>query len=168
MPTHVNRNESLFSAAMRWAKAGGYIDFTSGSSHNPNSDAVKPSEGIARCLSDNIALESLCMSSDGNGSLPKFDAFGAFLKIGIAGFEGLLGETLDLITKENVPIETAICPVTINPARALGLAPQKGIIAAGADADLILFDENMAIDHVYARGQQMVKSGTPIRFSTFS
>jgi len=41
---------------------------------------------------------------------------------------------------------------TLNPARLLGLEKQKGVIAAGADADLVVLDESYAVVEVFVRG----------------
>jgi N-acetylglucosamine-6-phosphate deacetylase len=42
--------------------------------------------------------------------------------------------------------------VTLNPARVLGLEKQKGVIAAGADADLVVLDRNHAVIDTYVGG----------------
>mgnify|MGYP001542285687 FL=1 len=39
---------------------------------------------------------------------------------------------------------------------------QKGCIAEGADADLVLLGQALSIDGVFARGRQMVKNGQAI------
>ncbi|MCJ7503159.1 MAG: N-acetylglucosamine-6-phosphate deacetylase [Acidobacteriia bacterium] len=42
---------------------------------------------------------------------------------------------------------------TLNPARILGLEEQKGVIAAGADADLAILDRNHYVTQTYVRGR---------------
>ena len=56
--------------------------------------------------------------------------------------------------------------ITRNPAKALQL-PGKGVVEAGADADLNLFDENMNLVHVFAKGRQMMRSGQVVVKGTF-
>lgn len=52
-----------------------------------------------------------------------------------------------------IPLDDAVRMITSTPARILGLA-QKGSIAPGMDADLAVFDENIEIKLVFARGKR--------------
>lgn len=45
---------------------------------------------------------------------------------------------------------------TLNPAKLLGLEKQKGVIAAGADADLAVLDANYVVRQAYLRGRPVV------------
>jgi N-acetylglucosamine-6-phosphate deacetylase len=45
---------------------------------------------------------------------------------------------------------------TLNPARILGLAGRKGVIAAGADADLVALDADAGVTQTYVRGQAVL------------
>jgi len=47
----------------------------------------------------------------------------------------------------------AMRPVTLNPARVLGLAHRKGTLAPGKDADLILFDQDWQIHGAIVEGE---------------
>jgi N-acetylglucosamine-6-phosphate deacetylase len=51
-----------------------------------------------------------------------------------------------------VGLSDAVRMATLNPARVLGLEARKGILAAGADADLVLLDEQLQIAGVMTRG----------------
>jgi N-acetylglucosamine-6-phosphate deacetylase len=53
----------------------------------------------------------------------------------------------------NVPIETAIAYVTLNPATLIHVEKDKGSLAVGKDADITVFDENIHICHTIGRGQ---------------
>jgi dihydropyrimidinase len=60
------------------------------------------------------------------------------------GFPGLDAFLPALITeghvKRGIPLQRLVEMVSVNPARAMGLAPHKGAIAVGADADLTVLD----------------------------
>lgn len=47
----------------------------------------------------------------------------------------------------------AVRPVTANPARLMGIYGQKGVIAPGADADLVLIDENIRVRKTIIAGR---------------
>jgi len=65
-----------------------------------------------------------------------------------------------------MPLETALPPFTHNPARLLRLAG-KGVIQAGADADLVALDATGAADTVIIRGSVHVRGGVAVRRGTF-
>lgn len=45
----------------------------------------------------------------------------------------------------DIPIEKALIPLTASPAEALGLKGCKGVLATGADADIVLLDEVLTV-----------------------
>ena len=59
---------------------------------------------------------------------------------GAPGIEELVPGMLDAVAQNKVSLEQAIQLISTNGARRFGLYPQKGVIAEGADADLILVD----------------------------
>ena len=65
-------------------------------------------------------------------------------------------------------VEDALVFVTINPAKALEIYPAKGCVQKQADADVLLFDENLNLDTVIARGKVMMKDGIVIQKGTFN
>ncbi|VDZ85176.1 Isoaspartyl dipeptidase [Kluyvera intermedia] len=124
LPTHVNRAESLFMAALRFAREGGYIDITS------SIDApIDPARAIMMAREGNVPLSRVTLSSDGNGSQPHFDANGNLTGIGVAGFESLLNTLQQLVIEHHLPLEEALLPLTRNVAEFLGFAHKR---AAGA------------------------------------
>jgi beta-aspartyl-dipeptidase (metallo-type) len=166
LPTHVNRTEALFEAAMAYATKGGYIDITSGISPRKGARrAVKPSQAIKMALDSGIALDRLLMSSDGQGSQPEFNAEGQLVGISVAGFESLLGEVRDLVQEEGLSFSEAIQPVTSNVARFLGL--QSGMLEAGHVADMLVLNADLQLQMVFAKGQCMVKAGKACMKGTF-
>lgn len=64
--------------------------------------------------------------------------------------------TLDLAVRNmvalGVPLADAVSMATVLPARRLGLAGKKGIIAVGADADLVILTPDLRITGVMTRG----------------
>ena len=61
-----------------------------------------------------------------------------------------------LVQEKYVPLEEALKLLTVTPAKLINQAGIKGTIAAGADADLIIYDDDMNVDTVYARGRLAV------------
>ena len=154
IPTHVNRKRALLDEAKLWAKRGGNIDFTTGIDAEDNpAGSTKTSTRIAECLAAGVPLDSISMTSDGNGSLPDFDADGNMTGISVAGFDSVPREFADLVEIEKLGIEAALAPITINPARMLGLGASKGQLKPGFDADILVLDDAMAPDSVIARGK---------------
>lgn len=154
IPTHVNRKRALLDEAKLWAKRGGNIDFTTGIDAEDNpAGSTKTSTSIAECLADGVPLDRISMTSDGNGSLPDFDADGNMTGISVAGFDSVPREFADLVEIEKLGIEAALAPITINPARMLGLGVSKGQLKPCFDADILVLDDAMAPDSVIARGK---------------
>lgn len=154
IPTHVNRKRALLDEAKLWAKRGGNIDFTTGIDAEDNpAGSTKTSTSIAECLADGLPLDRISMTSDGNGSLPDFDADGNMTGISVAGFDSVPREFADLVEIEKLGIEAALAPITINPARMLGLGASKGQLKPGFDADILVLDDAMMPDSVIARGK---------------
>lgn len=53
----------------------------------------------------------------------------------------------------HLSMEDAVKPVTKNPARYMGIYGQKGVLAAGADADLVLIDEDIRVHKTIVAGE---------------
>ena len=49
----------------------------------------------------------------------------------------------------------------------LKLYPRKGCLANNSDADILVLDKDLQLQHVWARGTHMVENGKPIVFGTF-
>ena len=95
------------------------------------------------------------MSTDSNGSLPIWNDKKEMIGIG-AGKISTLYETIATMVKEcKYPLEKAIKPSTENAARSLGLYPRKGVLAKGSDADIVLLDNELTPDTVFAKGKCM-------------
>jgi beta-aspartyl-dipeptidase (metallo-type) len=106
-------------------------------------------------------------TSDGQGSLPDFDARGQLRRLEVGRVTSLMGEIRDAVREEGLPLETALAVATANPARILKLAA-KGRIAEGADADIVLLDPaTLEIRGVIARGRWLMKDGAHQARGTF-
>ncbi len=166
-PTHLNRNPDLLKQAIQYGKQGGYVDVTSGIRPDEHDHiSVKPSRAIRRLLDAGVQPHWITMSSDSNGSSPIFDEKGKLVAMGIGSIATLWEEVRDAIVHENVPVEQAVSIVTSNVARVLKLG-HKGRVRPGADADIVLTDEQYRIRHVFAKGRQVVDEGKAIVLGTF-
>lgn len=166
-PTHLNRNPDLLAEAVRYGTLGGIVDVTSGIRPDVHDDiSVKPARAIRYLMDAGVSPQHITMSSDSNGSSPIFTEAGELVAMGIGSVATLWEETRDLIVEEQVPIDVAVSIVTRNVARVLKLA-DKGRIRAGAAADLLLTDEAYRIQHVFAKGEWLVKDGKPLVVGTF-
>lgn len=168
IPTHVNRNKRLFKEAVEWAKQGGIMDVTSSvSPESGSSHSVKSSEAVKQALEAGVNIENITMSSDGNGSMPIFDEAGNNIGVGVASQISILNEFRDMVQKENIAITDAIKIITSNIAKFTKLYPRKGCLANNSDADILVLDKDLQLQHVWARGTHMVENGKPIVFGTF-
>jgi beta-aspartyl-dipeptidase (metallo-type) len=167
-PTHINRNEAVFQAGLEFAKAGGVIDFTtSTTAYDLQHGEVAAAQALARALQAGVPAMSLTLSSDGNASLPVYDATGELVGLEVGKVQTLYQVTRQAVQEFNVAITDAITAITAAPAAVLGLK-KKGHIGAGMDADLVLLNKSdLAIRDVYAKGRQLVKAGQAVVKGTF-
>lgn len=170
LPTHINRNQALFEEGIRFAKRGGYIDFTASSDPafwEEEYGEVRTSKGIKRLLEENISVDCFTISSDAQGSLPLFNEKKEFVGLGVGKPDSILKEIRNCVLEQKIPLETAIRAVTANPARILKL-PAKGRIEPGCDADLcLLSDQTLKLDTVFCKGRLMVSNGKPVVYGAF-
>jgi N-acetylglucosamine-6-phosphate deacetylase len=70
----------------------------------------------------------------------------------LAGSALTLDRALRNMVTLGIPLEETVAMLTLYPARLLGLEGRKGSLAVGADADLVLMDEESKISRVVTRG----------------
>lgn len=70
----------------------------------------------------------------------------------LAGSTLTLDRALRNIVILGVPLPDAVRMLTLNPASLLGIEFKKGSLRVGADADILLLDENLQVVSVWARG----------------
>jgi beta-aspartyl-dipeptidase (metallo-type) len=167
LPTHCNRNDYTLSDAIEYAKKGGYIDITTSSYPYFPEYEVKPSKALKQILDEGIAIGHVTFTSDACGSLPGFDENGNLIKLEMGMPSANLRELRDAVVEENIPLETALKVLTLNPATILKLSG-KGRIAQGIDADLLFLDAQLKPVHVFALGQKMMFEGKVVREGNYS
>lgn len=161
MPTHMARNEKLVQEAILLCNKGGYVDFTtSTASGSAKEEELACSKVLKRLLNEGISPNQISFSSDGQGSLPKFDVNGQYIGmgIGIGTCKSLYDTVRECIIEEGIEIEKALRVITSTPASALKLR-NKGRIEKGKDADLVLVNRNtLEIDTVISYGKLLMKN----------
>ncbi len=164
-PTHCNRNDYIFEDAKEYGKKG-WVDITTSSYPYFPQYEIKPSKSIKLLMDAGVPVEHITFTSDACGSLPDFDPVTGDLRQLEMGLpEANLREIVEAVKDENIPFETALKLVTSNPATALKLK-QKGTIAVGKDADVLLFNNDLKLHTVIALGDflmkdyQMMKKGS--------
>ncbi len=162
-PTHVNRRKALFQEACDLAKRGCVIDVTA--FPKQSDDEWSAAEAVRRYLDLGLPGPCLTVSSDGGGCLPTFDAEGQVAHMDVGKPDELM-DTIRELLRAGRALETILPPFTSNPARLLRL-PAKGRLADGADADLIVLDEDDHARDVMARGRWLVRGRQPVVRGTF-
>lgn len=165
LPTHCNRNSHIYEEAKIYGQKG-YVDITASSYPFFPQYEIKPSRAIAGLLEAGVPIGHITMSSDGCGSLPGFDEYGNLVTLEMGFPLSVFTELADLVNIEGLPLEQAIRVVSTNVADILKLK-QKGRIAVGKDADLVVLDNNFNICHVIAMGNLMMKNGEMLKKGTY-
>jgi beta-aspartyl-dipeptidase (metallo-type) len=163
LPTHINRNGKLFDVGLEYVKKGGFIDLTTSCDlENLGEGELRAGEALKKYLDKGLPIEHITFSSDGNGSMEKFDESGKISGYEICSVSTLYKEVKFAITEQGVPIEEAIKVITSNIAEILKFK-DKGTIDAGKDADFVMVDkESLDIDMVFAKGKKMMENGEVI------
>ncbi len=143
-PTHMAKHPEQ---AAEFTKMGGYVDFTAG-------------DNLIKCLTpvwDKLDKQLVTISSDSNGSAPKWDAaHERIIGMGVGKMTSLFKFIREL-AGQGVDFELALSLITKNVAQALQMYPRKGAVAAGSDADIVLLTPELEIESVFARGQKMME-----------
>ena len=159
LPTHINRNGYLMKDGIDYVKNyKGYIDLTtSGDKDHMEEGEVTAAQGYRMALDEGCDKYHITYSSDGQGSLPVFDKEGRYIGLGVGKVMSMYEEFVDSINIYNIDMETALLPLTLNPAKLLKLN-NKGSIEKGKDADLVIMDKSLKITEVFARGKMMIEN----------
>lgn len=161
VPTHVNRkNSKLRDQSLELAAKGAVIDATCANAL-PGENGQNHSAADFACLAhDNGLFEHVCFSSDAGGSLPQWNGDKSkILSMGIGTPASLLFELKQLVLVKGIALAKALQPLTTTPSGIYGLKGQKGEIAVGAHADLLVLDgDTLEIRDVMAKGQFMMRN----------
>ncbi|MCH8552030.1 MAG: beta-aspartyl-peptidase [Natronospirillum sp.] len=151
-PTHINRTRELLQDGIRFAREGGVIDFTASTNEGllAEGDIDSPA-AVAEALSAGVPAERLTLSSDAYASLPEFDADGRFVRVAMGQLHSMAEAVKRGVDDVGLGFDTMLKTVTVNPADVLGL-PGKGRLAVGADADLVLWSEDLQVQGVISQG----------------
>lgn len=157
IPTHINRNKTLFEQGIKYLDMGGFIDISAGESSN---DGYTVADAIERLIKENKNLNNVTVSSDGNGSNPSsYGSDNDTCKIA-----RLFEDIRVCIIDKKLDITSVLKLATENVARFLKIFPQKGTIAIGSDADILVLNEDtLEIDIVLSQGKMFMKDSTMIR-----
>lgn len=161
-PTHCGRIRHVFDAAVEFALKGGHIDITTGASCCFDNASL----AVLAALEAGVDPKLITLSTDGHGSVPRFNEKGEMAGLGVGGVEGNLLAFKRLVGDYGMAIENALPFVTSNVASALGLADQ-GVVAKGACGNACLFTEDFRLTDVVARGRVMMREGEVVVKGTF-
>ncbi|BBF23717.1 beta-aspartyl-peptidase [Sutterella megalosphaeroides] len=161
-PTHCGRIRHVFDAAVEFALKGGHIDITTGASCCFDNASL----AVLAALEAGVDPKLITLSTDGHGSVPRFNEKGEMAGLGVGGVEGNLLAFKRLVGDYGMAIEKALPFVTSNVASALGLADQ-GVVAKGACGNACLFTEDFTLTDVVARGRVMMRDGEVVVKGTF-
>ena len=156
-PTHCGRIRHV-----QFALKGGWIDITTGASCCFD----HPAQAVVEAIAAGVDPTHITLSTDGHGSVPRFNDKGEMVGLGVGGVDGNLKETIRLIRDHNMPIEQALTFTTSNVAGALGIKGH-GVIETGACANACLFTEDFELKGVFARGREMMRDGEILVKGTF-
>lgn len=153
-PTHMTRH---IEQAVPFNKMGGYADFT----------AHDSLASVLYGYRDRLDPSLVTISSDSNGSMPKWDASHEHvIGMGVGKMTSLL-KTLRQLVTEGFALEQALPFFTENVAKGLLMYPRKGAVRPGSDADLLLLKEDLTADTLVAKGQILMRDGCVTKFGYY-
>lgn len=157
-PTHLGPK---LEAALEFAELGGYIDFTTGI------DIKTTAKTVVQALENVSNKELVTVSTDSNGSMPKWNEKRELIGMGVGEITTLHETIISMVQDCGLSLYDALKVATENVAKALELYPRKGVIKEGADADIVLLDKELSIDTVMACGQLMMQDKVVLQKGVF-
>lgn len=163
-PTHVARNAALLADAFKFAKMGGTFDVTCGQSEKKFKSVA---ETLRAAKEENVPMEKVTISSDGQGSWSNYDAAGNLIEIGVSDVDTIYRQIVYQVNEENMPLEEALTYGTVNVAKALEIYPKKGAVCEGSDADVLIMNADLSLNTVIANGNVMMNDGVVLKKGTY-
>lgn len=148
LPTHIQRNNDTLTQGVRWIREkGGTIDFTA------CEDTAKT---IAKMVAESIPIEQITVSTDGLGSIPKFNEKKEYVGMGIGGVDTLYSVFDSMVRYHQIPIEEALKPFTLNVSRFFGLEKLGvGKLQKKGYANILFVKkDSLQIHAVWAKGEK--------------
>lgn len=145
-PTHCSRTEKLFRDSLRFAKAGGMIDISTGGTTFTN-----PHKAVQIALEEGVSLDNITFSSDGRGGVKRENPATGEITYTPAPLDMNLKEMATLVKNNILPLEGALRLITTNPAKNMKIKG-KGSLMPGYDADLVILNNKLEIDQVISMG----------------
>ncbi|MYL47283.1 beta-aspartyl-peptidase [Virgibacillus halodenitrificans] len=156
--THITRSKELVDDAIKLSQKGAYVDITA------DEQTIK---WVKYFKENGGRMDRLTISSDGNGSLPKFNEGGELIGFGVASPSTLFEQLKAVVKGDELSLEEIVPLLTSNTAAALRLN-EKGIIEQHADADLIVINkQTFDLEHVIAKGRLMMRDKKVVVKGTF-
>lgn len=163
-PTHVNRRQQLFAEALDVAARGCTIDITAFPVMD-DEDAYSADRALLMYLDSRVPADRVTISSDGGGCLPQFNENGEIIHMDVGQARSLL-ETLQLLLRAGHSPDTVLPAFTSNVAKLLRFH-NKGRVATGLDADLLVLNDQFDLINVMVGGLWHVREGQQIIFGQF-
>jgi len=151
----MNRSRKVLEQGILWTEKGGSIDLTSSSGEKDEDMKLSCAKVLNELLERKVSIDSITFSSDGQGSLPIFDEQKNFKGLSVGKVESLFEEVAKAVKLYNVPFETALKPVTENPAKVLKLK-DRGCIECQKRADIVIADKQLSIETLICNGKVMM------------
>ena len=153
LPTHMLRSPELIEDGVELVRRGGYIDCTVGCTPEEMEEGAAQ---IADLLNrEGVSADHVTMSTDAFGSQPKFNEIGECIGLTYASPK-YLHQTVQSLVRRGLPLEEVLKMVTSTPADLLAKKGVKGCVAEGADADILVLGEELAIESLFMRGKTAV------------
>ncbi len=146
-PTHMN---GRLDETIRLTKLGSYSDLSTGADHQKTAAAVL--EAIKKSAPGKIT-----MSSDANGSLPKWNEKKEIVGMGIGMMNTLYGAVKSLVKDFGLSLREALAPCTENVVAALNMFPYVGALQSGSRADMLILDDNLEINDFILAGNFVMR-----------
>jgi len=164
MPTHINRTHALLEQGIQFLSSGGHIDLTAGCDDFP--PELQVPAVLSMLYERKILSNRISVTSDGNGSMPQYNEAGVLIGMGVGSVEVLWRDVREAVLHCGLPLEVALRTITSNVANILQLK-NKGSIRVGYDADIVVLDQELQVQDVWALGKCMVRNKQPKVWGTF-